>query len=211
MIGPLGIIALITAATASAILLWFLIVKPPLVRGTKLALLIGVLVLPLASAATGNLSGYNRTMERGFCGNCHTMDPYVADSNDPFSETLPAVHGRNEMFGDRNCYTCHADYGMFGTVLTKTSGLKHVWHYYTHYRSVPVEESLNVVELYKPFPNANCTHCHSMQTPMWRDVPEHESAIHIIETGKVTCASDGCHGPAHPFSKLGRVKKGDAP
>lgn len=204
----LALFALGSAACAAGILVWFLIRKPGLGRGTKIAMLFGIGIFPISAAFTGNLAGYQRTMERSFCGSCHSMGPYVADSNDPESNTLPAIHSRNQLFGEQNCYTCHEDYGMFGTVVTKLSGMRHVWEYYTEYRSVPMDEFLLRVKLYAPYPNSNCTHCHSMTPPMWRSIPEHASALELIQSGELSCASAGCHGPAHPFSKAAKEAAG---
>ncbi len=197
----LGLFALGSAALAASIIVWYLVRKPELVRATKIALLFGIGVFPISAAFTGNLAGYQKTMEREFCGSCHSMEPYVVDSNDLNSNTLPSIHGRNELFGKQNCYTCHSDYGMFGTVSTKLSGMRHVWEYYTEYRSVPIEEFLVRVKLYEPYPNSNCTYCHSTVTPGWNGVPEHVSGDQLITNGELSCMSAGCHGPAHPFSK----------
>ena len=41
------------------------------------------------------------------------------------------------MFGSENCYVCHANYGMFGTIVTKAGGMRHVWLYLTEYRNSP--------------------------------------------------------------------------
>ena len=204
----LGISALGFALLSAVILVWFLVRKPELVRATKILMLFGIGVFPISAAFTGNLTGYQRTMDREFCGSCHTMEPYVADSNDLASMTLPAVHGRNALFGAQNCYTCHSDYGMFGTVSTKLSGMRHVGEYYTEYRSVPIDEFLVGVKLYAPYPNSNCMHCHSTKTPQWQGVQEHASGAEFITGGELSCASAGCHGPAHPFSKFAKEQAG---
>jgi cytochrome c-type protein NapC len=44
-------------------------------------------------------------------------------------------------------------------------------------------------------------HCHSTDNPIWNAVPEHASLIVRVRDGSISCASNGCHGPAHPFSK----------
>ena len=95
------------------------------------------------------------------------MEPWVADASDPRSTSLAARHGRNAQFGDRNCYTCHADYGMYGTLLTKVNGLHHVVAYLGGYRSVPIERAVETIRTYRPFPNSTCTHCHSTKVPGW--------------------------------------------
>ncbi|HEY4239300.1 MAG TPA: NapC/NirT family cytochrome c [Kofleriaceae bacterium] len=189
------------AGIAALICLWFLVRRPPLTRGTKLALLFGLGVFPLASAGTGNVAGFEATKERRFCGSCHVMTPYARDSEDPLSTTLAARHARNAMFGSANCYACHANYGMYGTVLTKLGGLRHVYEYTLHYRNMSLEEARRTIHIREPFQNATCMHCHSTELPTWKAVPEHASLLDRVRGGSPSCASAGCHGPAHPFSK----------
>jgi cytochrome c-type protein NapC len=38
------------------------------------------------------------------------MGPYVRDAEDPGSQSLAAIHSRNNRFGEQSCYVCHADY-----------------------------------------------------------------------------------------------------
>ncbi|WP_428266078.1 NapC/NirT family cytochrome c [Haliangium sp.] len=193
--------ALACALPAAGILIWFLLRRPPLTAAIKILLLFGIGVLPIGAALTGNLAGYQRTTQRGFCGSCHTMGPYARDSADPTSTSLAAMHARSHQFGDRNCYMCHADYGMFGTVSTKLAGMRHVWEYFAEFRSIPVEEALPLVHLYRPYPNANCMQCHSTTLPGWNEVADHQAAAELIRAGELSCVGEGCHGPAHPFSK----------
>jgi cytochrome c-type protein NapC len=164
-------------------------------------LLLGIGVLPLTTAATGNVAGYEATKSRRFCGSCHVMTPYAADSNDSHSTTLAARHARNALFGDDNCYACHADYGMYGTVTTKLGGLRHVYEYVMHYHDMPLDEARQKIHIRTPFKNATCMHCHSTEGPTWNATKEHASLLDRIRAGTVSCASAGCHGPAHPFSK----------
>jgi cytochrome c-type protein NapC len=63
------------------------------------------------------------------------------------------------------------------------------------------EEALPKLHLYKPYDNGNCRQCHSMQGPHWKKVPEHRSLAEALVKNQVSCASAGCHGVAHPFSK----------
>ena len=199
---PFLIIALCTAGMSVIVLGWYLLRRPPLTRGVKVALLFGIGILPIATAGTGNVAGYHATKETQFCGSCHVMTPYSNDSADPKSTTLAARHARNAMFGEENCYACHADYGMFGTVTTKLGGLRHVYEYVFNYRDMPLEEARRTIHIRKPFQNATCMHCHSTTGPAWNAVPEHASLVERVRGGSVSCASAGCHGPAHPFSKV---------
>jgi nitrate/TMAO reductase-like tetraheme cytochrome c subunit len=198
---PLAAAAIGAAVIAAALILYYLVRRPPLGTVTKLLLLAGLGVFPIMTAGTGNLAGFETTTTRSFCRGCHVMEPWVDDASDPRSTSLAARHGRNELFGDKNCYTCHADYGMYGTLLTKVNGLHHVVAYLGGYRDVPVERAVETIRTYRPFPNSTCIHCHSMQVPSWSAVPDHR-AIGAPGQPEVSCASAGCHGPAHPLDSL---------
>jgi cytochrome c-type protein NapC len=189
-------------------LLWFLFRRPALDGRVKLVLFVAFGVLPIGSALTGNIAGFEHTKARRFCGSCHVMTPYRADSGNPESKSLAAAHARNEEFGLNNCYECHRDYGAFSTVMTKIGGMRHVYEYYTHYYKVDVKTALAEIELYHPFANAACVRCHSTETTTWSKVGDHRSSLESLRSGRVSCVSDGCHGPAHPFSKPKLSKSG---
>jgi cytochrome c-type protein NapC len=200
-LSPLALVSIALAVSAAAILVWFLIARPPLVRATKLALLLGLGILPIFAAATANIEGYVATQERRFCGSCHVMVPHATDSENPSSLGLASRHARNPFFGDKNCYTCHADYGMFGTVLTKIGGMRHVWLYYTEYRNMPLGEAREKIHLVRPYPNANCMQCHSTESQGWLQSADHRASLGEVRADRVSCASPGCHGYAHPITK----------
>jgi len=165
-------------------------------------LAIGLGLLPALAAMTNTAEGMRVSTERKFCGSCHVMDLHVADSQNPESLSLAARHARNPFFGDRNCYVCHANYGMYGYALTKLTGMKHVMSFYLDgFRSLTAEQALPKLHLYAPYDNANCRQCHSMTPPRWRAIPEHISLEKALVQNQVSCASAGCHGVAHPFSK----------
>jgi hypothetical protein len=204
---PFLLVALGTAGLSTIVLLWYLIKRPALDRTTKIALLFGVGILPIATAANGNVAGYNATKTTKFCASsCHVMVPYGEDSWNDKSTSLASRHARNDAFGSENCYACHADYGMFGTVTTKIGGMRHVYEYLTHYHSMPIEESLVKIELQKPFRNEACTRCHSTHNQLWNQIGDHASTLQQVRANTVSCASEGCHGFAHPFSKEARKK-----
>ena len=197
---PLALSALVCATAAAAILVAFLVRRPVLHGLTKVWLLLGLGVLPIAAATAGNLEGFHETKQRTFCGSCHVMTPQAADAMDPLSKTLASRHSRNKLFGNESCYMCHADYGMYGTVLTKMGGMRHVWLYYTQYRTMPLEESKKAIHLLAPYPNQNCMQCHSTENALFMRVPDHRSSLADVRDGKMSCASRGCHGTAHPVA-----------
>jgi len=194
-------IATASAIVAILILLWFLLRRPPLVPTVKILLLLGFGVFPILAAFTGNVASFEHSATRSFCGSCHVMEPWTDDAADPHSNTLSAIHARSPRFGAKNCYNCHADYGMFGTLLTKMGGMRHVYEYYTHYRTYTIEEALEGIHIRQPFSNDACLNCHSTRTPGWEGVEEHRSIAQEARSGEASCVSSGCHGPAHPFSK----------
>jgi nitrate/TMAO reductase-like tetraheme cytochrome c subunit len=198
---PLTLIALVCAALAATILVVFLVRRPPLVGSTKLWLLLGLGVFPLGVAMAGNVEGFHATKQRQFCGSCHVMIPHASDSDNLASSSLASRHARNPFFGEENCYVCHADYGMFGTVLTKLGGMRHVYEYVMHYRNVSLETAKETIHLYKPYSNANCMQCHTTSLELWTKVPDHKSSLADVRENRVSCASAGCHGYAHPFTK----------
>lgn len=197
---PLAIIALGCAVLSAIILLAYLVFRPPLVRLTKIWLLLGLGILPIGAAFAGNVQGFEATKERAFCGSCHVMSLHEKDSDDPASLSLASRHARNAFFGSENCYACHADYGMFGTIVTKAGGMRHVWMNLTAYRGVPLEEAKGTIHLREPWKmNGNCMQCHSTLDELWLKVPDHKSSLDALRASRLGCASAGCHGLAHPF------------
>ena len=46
--------------------------------------------------------------------------------------------------------------------------------------------------------------CHSTTGKAWNAIGDHQGLVEELRTDAVGCTSDGCHGPAHPFSKVGK-------
>lgn len=191
--------ALVPAALATGIILWYLVKRPPIyARVTIVAMLFGLGVFPIGTATVGNLKGFEETKQVDFCAGCHVMEPWVSEARNPEGETLASFHTRNQHNGPEACYACHADYSMYGTLLTKMQGSKHMWLYWTDgYYAMSEEEAVAKIHISKPFPNSNCMQCHSTQLPGWNDEPEHGAVVEEVRSGETSCASNGCHGPAH--------------
>ena len=195
----LKVMAVVAAAISAVIILWFLVRRPPLGRFTKIMLLFGLGVMPLGVALTGNVAGFEYTLKREFCSSCHVMLPYTQDAADPTSKSLAAIHSRNGSFGGESCYTCHADYQIFGAMTTKVNGLRHLYYYVTAYgNSGEFGEKGPRIHLYKPFKNGSCTRCHSTTAPNWNEVEEHAGMLEDLRSGDASCVD--CHGGAqvHP-------------
>lgn len=198
----LGYVALFSAAVAAVILLHYLVKKPKLDLRTKLMLLLGLGVFPTVCAAASTVEGMEQTTKREFCGSCHVMDEHFQDATNPHSQSLAARHTRNPFFGEESCYVCHADYGMLGYPMTKLGGLRHVYLYYLGgYREMTKDESRRDIHLVKHYDNLNCRQCHTTTAHVWRSVPDHVALQQELLENRVSCASAGCHGFAHPFTK----------
>ncbi|MDF3067272.1 MAG: hypothetical protein K0R38_2873 [Polyangiaceae bacterium] len=177
----------------------------------KLLLLFGLGVFPALAAVSSTVAGMEATTHREFCGSCHVMGPYHENASDPQAQSLSARHSRNPFFGDRSCYVCHADYGMFGYAMTKAGGMRHVYEYWLGgYRSMTLEESKHAIHLLKPYDNHNCRQCHTTTVHDWRRIPDHQSLEAELAANRVSCASAGCHGYAHPFTKADGAQAGGA-
>ena len=200
--GVLGFVALGSAAVAAIILVNYLLRRPALTVPVKLALFLGLGVFPAIAAASSTVTGMEATTHREFCGTCHVMTAHFEDAIDPESQSLAARHTRNPFFGGRSCYVCHADYGMYGYAMTKVGGMRHVYEYYLGgYGDMTLEEAKRAIHIRKPYDNTNCRQCHTTSLHDWRRVPEHEALKAELESNAVSCASAGCHGFAHPFTK----------
>jgi nitrate/TMAO reductase-like tetraheme cytochrome c subunit len=204
-----GLIAITSSVLAVLIIIVYLIKRPPLYLGTQLWLFFGLGVLPIGTALSGNVAGMEATEKVQFCSSCHVMLAHTGDAQDPHSQSLAARHSRNPMFGSESCYTCHADYGMFGVVFTKINGMHHVYEYLRKYQKRSLEDVLPELEMYEPMSNRTCQQCHSGSNRLWQSVDEHSAASADLSSGKLSCASEGCHGFAHPFSKAARKQRAE--
>jgi cytochrome c-type protein NapC len=202
----LKLIALASAAVSVGIGLWYLLRRPHLHRVTKTLLLLGLGVFPAIVSLTGNIASFEYTLSRPFCGSCHVMGPYLRDAEDPKSNSLAALHSRNHRFGENSCYTCHADYQMFGAVTTKMNGMRHLYQYITAYANTgPNGEGGPPIHLYKPFKSDTCMQCHSTTAKKYLET--HEAFVEQIRSGEQGCID--CHNEIHPLalSRLASDKK----
>ena len=87
------------------------------------------------------------------CGECHVMAGHVADLRNPKSDSLAAVHYKNRYIQENQCYTCHSDYGMSGTMSAKLTGLGHVYYNVTGNYEKPIK-------IRHPYSNVRCLSCH---------------------------------------------------
>jgi hypothetical protein len=86
----------------------------------------------------------------------------------------------------------------------------HVYMFLSEYAWYDLEEALPKIHMARPFKNNNCMQCHSTTGRIWSEVADHGGLLEDIRTGATSCASGGCHGYAHPFSKSEEETPSDA-
>ena len=159
----------------------------------RVVLLVGIAALPLL-LSIGNISyGAHQSSTTGFCLSCHEMQRHGKSLFADNRQALAATHYQNRLV-DREtvCYSCHKDYAMFGDVTAKLNGLRHVWAHYI--AGVPAK-----IELYKPYPNSNCLHCHD-DARRFVDGVAHRPIVSALYAGTTSCLS--CHRIAHDMAKV---------
>jgi nitrate/TMAO reductase-like tetraheme cytochrome c subunit len=166
--------------------IWGLVNRRGLTAASKALLFGGILVLPIIVVFLATAHGMQESMTVEACGHCHVMDSHVKDLRNPASDSLAAVHYKNRYIQDNHCYTCHSDYGMFGTVNAKFEGMGHVYHNLFGGYPTPIK-------IAKPYSNIRCLSCHGGAANF---LAKHEKdEIPKLLTNKDSCLD--CHGPAH--------------
>ena len=170
-------------------LAWTRLRRAGLTPGLKELLVLPLVVLPPAIVFFGYSYGIESSKDIASCGSCHVMKPYLADLQNPDSTALAATHFKNRYIQDHHCYTCHTDYGMFGTVQAKMEGLGHVVRNVTGRYAVPLK-------INHPYPNSRCLACHRESQKFLRSEGHPKEDLPKLLSGENSCIE--CHGPAHP-------------
>lgn len=155
-------------------------------------LFVGVGLVPLMVAFLSFAHGLEESATVSACGSCHVMKPFVQDLQNVKSDTLAATHFKNRYIRENQCYTCHSNYGLGGTIKAKFEGLGHVWRYTLGGYTLPIK-------LAQPYPNVRCLGCHGASQKFQNATGHPKEDMHGLLDGTVSCI--GCHGPAHPEQK----------
>ena len=188
----LGLSALIVALILVS-WIWF---RDRQVEGTGLVLnLLALGIFPLFLLAVGNFAVLEYAKEAQFCGTCHiTMKAYVDDLHRPNGQSLASLHTQNRFAPGSECYSCHANYGVHGTVSAKMTGLRHVYKYTTKTYHLPIK-------MPEPFANSLCLKCHE-GAKRFMAQSAHLDGTQVaaeLRSGQTECIQ--CHGPAHEIPK----------
>jgi nitrate/TMAO reductase-like tetraheme cytochrome c subunit len=154
----------------------------------KLSAFLALLALPAAAVGVANYHVFEGVRDVNACARCHVMRPMVTDMLDPSSDTLAARHYRNRWIAKDQCYHCHTDYGLAGSLRAKMDGYRHLARYTTGTYHEPI--------VYRgTFPNGNCLGCHD-GTTAFESGTSHQTIRAKLESDAVSCLN--CHGRAHP-------------
>jgi cytochrome c-type protein NapC len=197
--GPATLLYLLIALTI--VLVATVVVRPSLTatRGGKELAFVVMFLLPVVVASMGASEHMARSEETQFCLSCHIMEPYGRSLRIDDKTYIPAAHFQNARVPrDEACYTCHTDYVMYGTILTKLGGLRHV---YVQYFGKPE----NPIRLYTPYNNRECLHCHAGARSFEEGVT-HMAIMSDIVSNQISCISSGCHNNVHDAAHLNEMK-----
>ncbi|HVS65235.1 MAG TPA: NapC/NirT family cytochrome c [Thermoanaerobaculia bacterium] len=149
---------------------------------------LGLFLLPMLLTAGGASYHLEQSKSTEFCLTCHVMEPYGASLTAEDSELLPAVHFQNRLIdGDHACFTCHTTYAMYGDLKAKWSGVRHMLVYYFGTAEYPIE-------LYEPYRNRECLHCHAGAKSYEENELHAEMQAELLAE-ETSCLD--CHGPVH--------------
>ena len=128
----LGFVVLGSAAAAAAILVWYLVKRPPIDTHVKLWLLLGLGVFPVLAAASSTVSGMEATTHREFCGSCHVMDSHFRNAIDPAGAITGRSPHAQSLFRRARAATCVTPTLRHVRLRFDQSwqGLRHVYEYY---------------------------------------------------------------------------------
>jgi cytochrome c nitrite reductase small subunit len=178
------------------VVIWRMVRSRGVTTASKAMLLGGIVVLPAIVVFLATAHGMQESMTVDACASCHVMAGHAADLRNPASDSLAAVHFKNRYIQTDQCYTCHSDYGMFGTMSAKLEGLGHVYHNMTGNYPKPIK-------IKSPYSNLRCLSCHGGAANF---VVKHDKdMMPNLLADKDKCID--CHGPAHKPESAGEPGK----
>ena len=188
--------AILISLIAVAIVVTAIVVAKPSTgqgAGGRIFGLLALFVLPVLAFVFGASSHLENSKQTDFCLSCHAMKPYGESLKINDSYYIPAVHSQNALIpSEKACYTCHTTYTMFGGLKVKLQGLK---HFFIQYLGKPPEH----IELYTPFANRECLHCHD-GARSFEESPIHEGIMETLKNDELSYTE--CHNLFHEVAEL---------
>ncbi len=188
---------LILLLVVSLMLLVPLVVRPSLTsdRGGRIFAFCAIVVVPVVAGFAGVSEHVERTKTVEFCTSCHVMQKYGKSLHADDLEHLAAQHWQyNRVPQETACFACHTNYTLYGDYKAKLRGLRHV--YVQYLGKIPEK-----IELYTPYNNRECLHCHESARSFVEAVP-HKDEMKAIAANQKSCLDKGCHGTVHDVDKV---------
>ncbi len=202
MIPEIALQSLGALMALTAVLLGILTARPVLAtsRMGRILAFVVFFLLPAACLWAGMTLHLESSKSTDFCLSCHVMEPYGESLWVDDASALPAVHFQNRLIDrDRACFTCHTQYTMFGDYKAKWAGLQHLYVYY-------LGEMPEKIELYEPYQNRECLHCHNGARSF---ESAHEDYSTELRAGEISCLE--CHDVVHAVSELDGAERWQDP
>jgi cytochrome c-type protein NapC len=165
--------------------------------GWKIVAFIGLCALPALCIVGGMNIHMQRSEQTRFCISCHAMVLYGRSLYVDNPNYIPAQHFQNHRVpADQACYTCHADYTIFGPFKDKLRGITRI---YMQYVSTPP----NPIRIAGGYNNSNCLHCH-FGARDFEGNPVHSALMESLRSNQVSCLT--CHDMVHDVALLSNMK-----
>lgn len=180
-------------------LLALLTLRPSLTaaRGGKILAFVVFFIMPVVALWAGTSTHLEHAKTTDFCLSCHVMEPYGRSLDLASTDYLPAAHYQNHrVTRDGACYACHTTYTLFGDVQAKLKGMKHLLVNYLG--TVP-----DPIELYEPYQNRECLHCHA-GARIFEENDFHAENRSELESNGTSCLE--CHDLVHAIAEQGELE-----
>lgn len=175
--------------------------RPSITAGAtgKILAFVALFMLPVLCITSGVSRHMQRSEQTRFCVSCHAMEPYGRSLYVDDPKWIPAQHFQNHRVpADMACYSCHADYTIYGPLRDKLRGVTRV---YMQYVSTPPAK----IEIPGGYNNSQCLHCHA-GARSFEENPIHTALMDSIKSNQMSCISSGCHDSVHNVAQLSQVK-----
>jgi cytochrome c-type protein NapC len=194
---------LIAQIIVSIILASIFLIRPSLTAsaGWKILAFVGLCVLPAMCVVAGMNFHMQRSEQTKFCISCHAMEPYGRSLYVDDPAFVPAQHFQNHRVpAGEACYSCHADYTIYGPLADKIRGLKRVYYQYMGTQPDPAS-----IRIPGGFNNNQCLRCH-LGARSFESNPVHMAMMDTLKSNQLSCVSSGCHEMVHDVANLSHLK-----
>jgi cytochrome c-type protein NapC len=192
---------LVALIALTIVLATILLVRPSITAGVtgKILAFVALCVLPALCINAGISVHMERSEQTQFCISCHAMEPYGKSLYVDNPDYIPAAHFQNHRVPtDAACYSCHADYTIYGPFKDKLRGITRI---YLQYVSTPPK----TIQIPGGYNNLQCLHCHAGARGFEGNAV-HQAIMDTLKSNQLSCVSSGCHDTVHNVTTLSQMK-----